>query len=67
MNTLIGITNGWNLYDADGYVSKRGVEVEHYADGTTRINGTLHATDHFVKVSNTKIDSGSWYLERNAE
>jgi hypothetical protein len=55
----------WTLFDAQGYITKNGVEVQHYPDGTTRINASLHATDDLV-VSENRIESkkAGWYLER---
>ena len=57
-------TTGWTLYDAQGYIQKNGCEVQHYEDGTTRINATLHRTCDFAEISDVRIDFGSWYLER---
>lgn len=55
----------WTLFDAQGYITNNGVEVEHYSDGTTRINATVHATDSLT-VTESRIEShnGGWYLER---
>ena len=60
----IRITSGWTLFNARGYIEKHGCEIEHYADGTTRGNATLHATDEFASITNKRVDFGSWYLER---
>jgi len=60
----IGITSGWTLFNAQGYIEKHGCEIEHYADGTTRVNATLHATDEFASITDKRVDFGSWYLER---
>jgi len=60
----IGITSGWTLFNSQGYIEKNGCEVEHYIDGTTRVNGTLHATDDFLSITENRVDFGSWYLEK---
>jgi hypothetical protein len=62
MSTKITI---WTLFDAQGYIVRNGVEVQHYEDGTTRINATLHVTDD-LEISETQINSknGGWYLKQ---
>lgn len=60
-----GKVTTWTLFDADGYIQKNGVDVQHYEDGTTRINASLHATDELT-ISANRIEShnAGWYLTR---
>lgn len=55
----------WTLFGDDGYITKNGVEVQHYDDGTTRLNSSVHITDELI-ITETRIESinGGWYLER---
>lgn len=55
----------WQLFDAQGYIVRNGVDVQHYEDGTTRINATLHRTDDLI-VTDNRIESrnAGWYLIR---
>lgn len=55
----------WTLFNADGYIDKNGVEVEHYPHGITRINATQHATDELIITENRiETTKAGWYLER---
>ena len=61
----MGKANVWTLFDAQGYITKNGVEVQQYDDGTTRINATLHATED-LEIGENRISSkkAGWYLVR---
>lgn len=59
----------WTLYNRNGFIEERAVEVHRSGDGTTRINATLHNdSDLTISDDGQRIDSvNGWYLMRTAE